>query len=539
MKRTYTIGIDYGTLSARALLLCVDTGEEVAVAEYVYPHGVMDRELPCGKKLPPRYALQHPQDYLDALSTTVREVLSGANVSAEDVAGLCIDFTSCTVISMTEDGTPLCFLEEYREEPLAYAKLWKHHGAIPYADEINEKARERGEKWLSAFGGTVSSEWLLPKTVETLREAPRLFDATARFSEAGDWLSFLLTGEHTTSASFAGFKALWTAESGFPSNDFFCAVDPRLDGIMGTKLCDVVRPAAASVGKLDARGARLTGLKEGTVLASPSVDAATPMAALNSIEEGELTLIVGTSNVDLLLSKEAMDIPGLCGYAKDSVVEGYYTYEAGQAGAGDMFSWFVHNCIPRAYEDEATAAGMNIHAYLRKKAAALRIGESGLVALDWFNGNRSILKNEALTGLIFGLTLKTRPEEIYRALIEATAFGTRRIMDRFDEYGVAIDRICAAGGIAKKDPMMMQIYADVTNKVIRVVESAQPAARGCALYAAVAAGLFSDIQAAAKNLALPEAARYVPIAENSKAYAPIYAEYVRLYDYFGKGDHLL
>ncbi len=538
MSNQYTIGIDFGTLSARAVLLCAETGEELAASEFVYPHGVMDTALPSGKRLPPRYALQHPQDYLDALKMTVGEVLRQGNIPASSVVGLCIDFTSCTVISMAADGTPLCMTEAYCDHPLAYAKLWKHHGAIPYAEEITAKARARGERWLPLCGGTVSSEWLLPKVAETLREAPELYRDTARFAEAGDWLSFLLTGEHTTSASFAGLKALWTAEDGFPSNDFFISVDPRLDGILGSKLCSDVRPAAASVGRLTDAGAALTGLAAGTVLAAPAIDGTPPVPALSSVKKGEMTMIVGTSSVDLLLAEAAKAVPGLCGCAKDAVIPDYYTYEAGQTGVGDMFAWFVQNCVPRAYEEEAEALGMNIHAYLRNKASALRIGESRLIALDWFNGNRSILKNEALTGLILGLTINTRPEEIYRALIEATAFGTRKIIERFEEYGLAVDCICAAGGIAQKDPMMMQIYADVTQREIRVVNAKQPAARGCAIYAAVAAGLFPNLDTAVRHFALPEAARYTPVPAHSAAYEPLYAEYSRLYAYFGKGDHI-
>ena len=297
---------------------------------------------------------------------------------------------------------------------------------------------------------------------------------------------------------------------------------------MGTKLCDDVYPSGSCVGTLTARGAELTGLCEGTPVGAPLVDGGSPMAALCVTEPGELSLVVGTSNVDHVLTKEGKEIPGVCGYVKGSIVPEYYTIEAGQAGAGDTFSWFVHNCIPRAYEEEAAALGMSIHAYLRQKASALLIGESRLIALDWFNGNRSVLKDDALSGMILGLTLKTRPEEIYRALIEATAFGTRMIVDNFEAHGVAIDGICVAGGIAQKDPMMMQIYADVTNKEMRVVDSAQVAARGSAIYAAVAAGLFADVTTAAKHYALPDKAYYHPIPENVAAYNTLYAEYKTL-----------
>ncbi|MBQ9760199.1 MAG: ribulokinase, partial [Clostridia bacterium] len=535
--KQYLIGLDFGTLSVRALLMDAETGMETAVAEYIYPHAVMDHALPNGRPLPERFALQHPQDYLDGMKQTVAQVLAKGKVKSEAVVGICVDFTSCTVVAMNEAGVPLCLLEEFADEPHAYVKLWKHHGALEYAEEINQKAEARGEAWLATYGGKISCEWMLPKVLETLREAPKVFDATARFADAGDWLSFLLTGKHTAAAGFAGLKTLWRADHGFPSNDFFKAVDPRLDGIMGAKLCNDVYASGSCVGRLTAMGAELCGLAEGTPLAAPLVDGGAPMAALNVTGLGEMSLVVGTSNVDHVLGTKPIDIPGICGYVKGSIVPEYYTFEAGQAGVGDIFSWFVHNCVPRAYEEEATACGMNIHAYLRKKASALRVGENHLIALDWFNGNRNILKDDALSGMIVGLTLNTRPEEIYRALIEATAFGTRMIVENFEANGLPVERVCVAGGIAQKDPMMMQIYADVLKKELRVVDSAQAAARGSAIYAAVAAGLFADVPSTAVHYALPEKARYTPDPSNAVTYDALYAEYQLLHDYFGRGTN--
>ena len=535
MKK-YLIGIDFGTLSARALLMDAQSGEELATSEFFYPHGVMDKTLPSGHPLPSKYALQHPQDYLDALKSTVSGVLHQSGVAREDVVALGIDFTTCTVVPMSEDGTPLCMLDGLENEPHAYVKLWKHHGALPYAEEINRIAMERGEAWLDWFGGSVSCEWLLPKIVEVLREAPALYERTARFAEACDWLSYLLTGEHTAGACCTGLKALYS-ENGFPSNDFYRAIDTRLDGILGTKICTDVRDTGSAVGHLTAQGAALTGLAEGTILTSPVADASASIPALASIDEREMTLIVGTSNVEFILTSEMHRIPGLFSASKGGVLPDRYMLECGQAGAGDMFSWFVHNCVPRAYEEEAERQGMNLHAYLRACASKLKIGENHLIALDWFNGNRSVLKNEALSGMIVGLTLGTRPEEIYRALIEATAFGVRKIIENFEENNVAIDRICVAGGIAQKDPMMMQIYADVLRRERRIAGTAQSAARGCAINAAVAAGLFANIPSAVEHYALPDKAHYHPIPENSEAYDRIYAEYLRLHDYFGKGGN--
>ncbi len=535
MKKRYVLGVDFGTLSARALLIDAESGSEVAEASCSYPHGVMDMTLPCGKKLPPKYALQHPSDYLDVLGKTVRNVLTLAGVSPEEVAGMGIDFTTCTWLPIDTDGTPLCLLPRYENEPHAYVKLWKHHGATTYAEEIDRVAVQRKEKWFSVYGQKSSSEWALAKTLETLREAPKVFDDAYRFMEVADWLSLLLTGKETHGINFAGLKAFWSGDhGGFPGNDYMKAVDPRFDNIIGGKLSASVNALPEIAGTLNDKGAALTGLNVGTPLALPIADAHAAVPGLNVTKEGDLLLIVGTSSVHMVNAKERHNITGICGYVKDGVIPGYYIYEAGQAGCGDCFDWFVKNCIPAAYRDEADKRGISIHAYLREKAIPLTPGESGLLALDWWNGSRSPLKNDCVSGTILGLTMTTKPEEIYRALIEATAFGTRQIIENFENGGIAINNICAAGGIALKDAMMMHIYADVTGRTIHVARTAQAAARGSAVMAAVAAGLFSDIKEAAAHFAQEPAFTYHPNPKNHEIYNKLYAEYRRLHDYFGK-----
>ena len=531
--KQYTVGVDFGTLSGRALLLDAASGEVLATSVLEYPHGVMDRELPCGKKLPPQFALQHPADYLQVLKTTVPDVLRQAEVAPEDVAGLCIDFTTCTLVSVDKDGMPLCMDPKYENEPHAYVKLWKHHGAQAEADYINDLARERGEEWLKVYGGKLSSEWALPKILETLHKAPEVFADTARFSDAGDWLSLVLTGEESHAAGFAGFKFLWGADRGYPSDDFFAAVDPRLAGLVGTKLSSEVRTVEKTAGVLSQKGAELTGLPAGTPLALPILDAHAAMPALGIVAPGTLMTIIGTSGVELIHADSKLDLPGICGYVRDSVVPGLYTYEAGQSGVGDCFDWFVKNGVPEDYRLAAREAGVSIHKYLREKAKALRVGESGLLALDWLNGNRSTLQDADLSGLVLGITLSTRPEEIYRALIEATAFGLRRIVDVFAKGGMEITTICASGGIAKKDEMLMQIYADVCNKPFAVVDTEQGAAHGSAIYAAVAAGLYPSVTEASEVLSVKDAKTYTPDSENAARYEALYEEYCRLYDYFG------
>ena len=535
----YVIGIDYGTLSGRCVLVDVNSGDEIAESVLNYAHAVMDECLPNGDKLPSSYALQHPEDYLDVLKITVPDVLNKANVTADDVVGLGIDFTACTVLPMDENGTPLCMKDEYKDNKHAYVKLWKHHAAQGEADDINELAAKRGEKWLSIYGGKISCEWALPKILQVLREAPEIYENTFRFIEAADWLSLMLTGEETHSAPFAGYKGLWNAETGYPSNDFMVALDSRLDGIVGTKLSTNVLGMDKTAGKIDARGAQLTGLKVGTPVALPMIDAHAAMPALNITGDGDLMLILGTSACHILNSKDVKNVEGICGYVKDGVIPGLYTYEAGQAGVGDIFDWFVKNCVPASYTGEAKEKGISIHKLLREKASKLEVGESGLLALDWWNGNRSVLVNSNLTGMILGMTLGTKPEEIYRALIEATAYGLKVIVEQYEKSGIAIESICAAGGIAQKDEMMMQIYADVLDRDIRIAGSTQAGALGSAIYAAVAANIYTDVKTAAKKLSKSDVKLYKPIKENVMTYKMLYKEYKILHYYFGKENMVM
>lgn len=531
----YVIGIDFGTLSGRALLMNAETGEEIADSTLEYTHGVMDVTLPSGKKLPPNYALQHPADYIEVLTTTVGNVIKKSGVDTAEVVGFGIDFTSCTLIPVDCNMQPLCLKEGYGDNPHAYVKLWKHHGAQPEADEINALATARGEKWLPYFGGRLSSEWVLPKVLEILHDAPEIYDETYRFIEAGEWLAYQLSGNEVHNPNFAGFKNLWTKKYGFPSNDFFVSLDPRLSGIIGTKLSDKISNIDSTAGVLNENGARLTGLRAGTALALPIIDAHSAIPALNMVRDGDITLTIGTSSGYMLNTKVDMTVDGICATVGDGLFKDLYTHEAGQSAVGDIFAWFVNNCVPESYETEAREKGISIHKLLREKAQALRPGESGLIALDWHNGNRSVLDNGDLSGLILGLTLQTRPEEIYRALIESVAFGTKVIFDRFEECGATIKNVCAAGGIAQKDEMMMQIYADVLKKPIRIAGTKQACARGAAIMATVAAGCYSDLVSACDALAIPDYCVYYPNEENREIYEKLFAEYKTLHDYFGRG----
>lgn len=535
----YTIGLDYGTLSGRAVLVNVQTGEEKATATLDYPHGVMDSALPDVTRLGVDWALQHPQDYLDVLQAVVPTVLREGGVTPAQIIGVGIDFTACTLLPVKQDGTPLCFLEQFCNQPHAYIKLWKHHAAQDHANRLNKIAEQTGQPWLARYGGKISSEWLVPKIWQTLEEAPEIYAQADAFIEAADWLVWQLTGKQTRNSCTAGYKALWHKRDGYPDKAFFKALDPRLENVVEEKLNCPVSPLGAKAGELTAEAAAWTGLQPGTAVAVANVDAHVCVPAVGIDGPGKMLAIMGTSTCHLVLDKQERSVPGICGTVEDGILPGFFGYEAGQSCVGDHFAWFVENCVPAAYVQAAKKEDISVFAYLRQKAERLLPGESGLVALDWWNGNRSVLVDVDLTGLMLGMTLQTKPEEMYRALIEATAFGTRRIIDAFTEGGVPVDSFYAAGGISQKDPFTMQIYADIINRPVYIAGSLQGPALGSAIFGAVAAGEkaggYDTVFAAARKLGKIKDTVYTPNPENNKIYEKIYREYLLLHDYFGRG----
>lgn len=535
----YTIGIDFGTLSGRAVLVNVNTGKEVASAVYEYPHAVMDEKLPSGKELGHDWALQHPQDYIDVLANTIPAVLKEADIDPADVIGVGTDFTACTLLPVKSDGTPLCFLPEYADNPHAYVKLWKHHAAQDKANALNEIASNRGESWLSNYGGKISSEWVFPKIWEVLDEAPEVYKEADRFVEAADWIIWQLTGKETRNSCTAGYKAIWNKRAGYPSNDFFKALDPRLENVVDEKLSRDILPLGSKAGEINEKAAELTGLKPGTAVAVGNVDAHVCVPAVGIDSPGKMLAIMGTSTCHILMGTEEIAVPGICGVVEDGVLPGYFGYEAGQSCVGDHFAWFIDNCLPASYYEDAKKQGKNIYTYLREKAEKQKPGESGLLALDWWNGNRSVLVDVDLTGMMLGMTLQTRPEEMYRALIEATAYGTRMIIESFRENGVPVNEFYASGGISQKDPMTMQIYADIIDMPIKIAGTTQGPALGSAIFASVAAGKekggYDSVFEATKVMGKVRDTVYEPIPENVKIYDKLFAEYKILHDYFGRG----
>lgn len=542
MGKKYAIGVDFGTLSGRAVLVEVANGHEIATAVKDYTHGVMDKYLPDGiTKLGSDWALQHPGDWLEVFADTIPAVINEAGVNAADVIGIGVDFTACTIMPVYKDGTPLCLTEKFRSNPHAWPKLWKHHAAQEEANRLNEIALERGEKFVNRYGGKQSSEWAVAKVMQLVNEAPEIYDEMDRFIEATDWVTWQLTGVEKRQICTAGYKGVWHKREGYPSKNFFKSLHPKLENYVEDKLSSELLPLGSKAGEISETASKLTGLEHGTAVCVGNVDAHVSVPAVGITEPGKILLIMGTSTCDILLGTEEKVVPGMCGVVEDGAMPGYFAYEAGQSCVGDHFSWFVKNCVPPSYVNEAKERGIDIYKLLEEKAAKLKIGESGLLALDWWNGNRSVLVDVDLTGLIIGCTLSTKPEEIFRALVEATAYGQRMIIETFVNSGVPIYEVYACGGIASKNDFMMQIYADVLNKDIKIAASNQTPALGAAIFAAVAAGKerggYESVYDAAKAMGKVKDKFFKPIKSNVEAYNKLYAEYSILHDFFGRGGN--
>lgn len=538
----YTIGVDFGTESGRSMLVDVSDGREVATAVYQYSNSVIDERLPeSGVRLEPDWALQDPQDYIRTFQITIPAVLKQSGVDPADVIGIGVDFTACTMLPTKADGTPLCWLPEFRAKPHAWVKLWKHHAAQPEADTINETARAMGETWLERYGGKVSSEWFFSKALQIANEAPEIYAAADRLLEAADWVIWQLTGVETRNSCTAGYKALWSKREGFPSKAYFAALNPLLENVIDEKMTRNISPIGDKAGGLTAQAAQWTGLKPGTAVAVANVDAHVAVPATTVVEPGRMVMIMGTSTCHMVLGTEEHLVPGICGYVEDGILPGLFGYEAGQSCVGDHFAWFTENCVPGSYEREAEKRGINIHQLLEEKAAMLKPGESGLLALDWWNGNRSVLVDADLTGLLIGATLLTRPEEIYRALIEATAYGTRVIVEALENNGVPVTELVACGGLPEKNKLLMQIYADVTGREFKVSASGQTPALGSAMFGAVAAGKaaggYDQIHAAAAQMSRLKDETFKPNLQAKLVYDKLFSEYIALHDYFGRGEN--
>ena len=538
----YTIGLDFGTNSVRCLIVDVTDGRELSTAVYEYPTGEAGIILdPADHNL----ARQDPADYLKGTKATIKTAIAQAkkavkNFKPGQVIGIGIDTTGSTPIPVDKNGTPLSMLKEFKGNPNACAWLWKDHTGHAEAAEITRLAEKEQPQYLAKCGGTYSSEWFFSKILHCLRTDPKVFDAACTWVEHADWLPAVLTGTEAPNKlrrcrCAAGHKAMFNDDwGGYPDEAFLSKFDPKLGRLRKT-LSDQTYAVDQKAGLLTDEWAKRLGLPARIPVAMGAFDA--HLGAVGSgIREGVLVKIIGTSTCDMVVAPSGTklpDIPGICGIVDGSVLPGHFGLEAGQSAVGDIFNWFVNYIQPGG-------AKAGSHKALTERAAKLKPGQSGLLALDWNNGNRTVLVDQRLTGLLLGQTLHTRPEEIYRALIEATAFGAMTIINRFEEYGVKVSEVINCGGIAEKNPLLMQIYADVTGREMKISRSAQSCALGACIAGAVVAGKkaggydrFADAQAAMCGI---KDVTYKPIARNNKAYRQLYALYNQLHDAFGVRD---
>jgi len=523
----YSLGFDFGTESVRVIVVDIADGRVAGHASHAYAHGVIDERLPgSDDELPPDYALQHPQDWLDSLAAACRNAVKQSGVGADEIIGIGVDFTSCTMLPCRAHGTPLCLLEQFKSTPLAWPKLWKHHGAKAEAQRINEVARERNEPWLARYGGSIGLEWFFPKTLETLNHAPQVYAAAELFIEAGDWLVWqLVSGPFprcdasaiVRSTCQAGYKAQWNAQGGYPSREYFRAVDPRFENVVAEKMRGDLRSPGRKSGGLCGGAAELLGLREGTPVSAAIIDAHAGVPGAGVASPSTMVMVLGTSSCHMMNSRIEQLAPGIAGVVEDGILPGYFGYETGQASVGDAFAWLIETF--KLSHDE-----------LSREAAKLAPGSGGVLAIDWFNGCRTPLMDSNVSGAFVGLTLATKPEQLYRALIEATAFGVRWIVETLRESGVPVRRFVASGGLPNKSPLLMQIYADVLNEKICLAESDQSVALGAAILGCLAAGEavtgYAQVSQAIHAMARQrEDLVYRPDLQARKEYGALYALY--------------
>ncbi|PZO61799.1 MAG: ribulokinase [Pseudoxanthomonas suwonensis] len=529
---TYVLGIDFGTESARAVLVRLTDGAEIATAVHPYQHGVMDETLThTGAKLPPDTAMQDPDDYLASLQAVVRSVVSRSRVDPEQVIGLGIDTTACTLVLTDAQLVPLPRLTRWRSQPLAYARLWKHHAAQQCAEELIAAAEAEGGMFLPQYGGRLSSEWLLPKALQTLREAPEVYAAAERILEQQDWIVSTLVGHEVRSAAVAGYKGTYRAEGeGYPSAAFLNSVHDGFASVLDKVGHEFLAPGAGA-GTLSGEWAEKLGLSRHTTVATGNIDAHAAVLGSGVVDPGVMVAVMGTSVCNLIVTDDYAEPVGIQGVVLDGILPGKWGYEAGQAGFGDTFGWFVRHLAGADVADNAAITGRSVFEVLEEQAAALNPGGSGLMVLDWLSGNRSILIDSNLSGAVIGLTLATRSHHLYRALLEAAAFGQKVIVEAFEQAGVNVDRFVVSGGIPRKSPLLMQILADVTGRRIEVSPSSNSSALGAALHAAIAAGAKTWKEAA--GLAPSITVAHNPDPERTAAYESLYTLYRKLHDDLG------
>ena len=539
----YSIGLDFGTESCRAIIIDVNCGKVCGSTISNYRNSVIDKFLPNQSdfQLPDKWALQNPDDYIESMIKSVKKLLDISKISPDKICGLGIDFTSCTIIPTDEFGKPLSYFVEYKNNPHAWAKLWKHHSSDEQAKKITMIANENNLDWIEKYGGSISAEWLISKGLQILEEAPEIYKASKYFVEAGDWIVWQLTGKLIRNKCAAGYKGLWNEDNGYPDKIFLSKLNKDFIDFYDHKIFGEVINSGKKVSTLNKEFSELLGLNIDTIISSAIIDAHSAFIGVGISKPKKMMIILGTSACHIVLSEEYKFIKGISGIVKDGIIDGYYAYEGGQASFGDNLKWFVENLTPIKYFKEAENLGVSIYDLLEDYAS--KLDESKIISLDWFNGNRTPLVDSNLSGLIVGMNVTTEAPEIYLSLLESLAYGSKIILDQFKENGIEIEEIICSGGISKKSKLLMQILSDVTNRKISVIESDQASAIGAAILGALASGSkfggYDNIEEAMLNMSSSINEVYSPNTANQLKYSKLFYEYKRLFHYFSKENNIM
>ncbi|WP_145477253.1 ribulokinase [Staphylococcus warneri] len=528
---SYSIGIDYGTASGRVILVNTSDGKIVSSYEETYQHGTIAEEL-GGETLPHNYFLQHAGDYHHVLENGVKHVLEESQINKDEVVGIGVDFTSCTVVFLDENFRPLHMNEDLSHHPHAYVKLWKHHGAQDEATQMVEANEKANQNWLDYYGHSVNSEWMIPKILEVKHKAPELLERAHYIMEAGDYMTSLLVNQNIRSNCGIGFKGFYDEVNGF-NYDFFETVDPELPQIIKDKCEAPVIQIGDSAGSLSEYYQNLCGLSSNVQISPYMIDAHSGVLGAGAIEKGEFTPVIGTSTCHLMLDPKQEPIPSITGSVKDAIIPGLYAYEAGQAAVGDLFS-YSERMAPQHIVEEAAKQDKSVLEYLETLASQIPVEDQHVVVLDWHNGNRSILSDSHLTGSVFGLTLQTPFEMVHRAYLESTAFGTKMIMKQFEDNDIPVHTVYASGGIPKKSQLLVDIYANVLNKKVVVLESSNATALGAAMLGANVGGAYDTLRETVQHMKQPVYYEKQPDPEKVKHYEKLFDKYQKLHDLLGR-----
>ena len=527
---SYSIGVDYGTGSGRAFL--VDTRNGKIIDKYIkpYTHGTIEKNL-NGVKLPHSFSLQNGNDYMEVLEEGVPYLIESSGINPEEIVGIGIDFTSSTVMFTDEHLEPIHNLPGFENNPHAYVKLWKHHGAQAEADQLFQTVLDNKSRWLGYYGFNVSSEWMIPKIMEVMNKAPEVLEKTANIMEAGDWIVNKLTGQNVRSNCGLGFKSFWEENEGF-HYDLFDKVNDQLSDVVREKVDAPIVKIGETVGQISEEMAEKLGLSTKTKVSPFIIDAHSSLLGIGSQQDKQMTMVIGTSTCHLMLNEQQHQVPGISGSVKGAIIPDLYAYEAGQSAVGDLFE-YIANQSPKAYVDEANERDISIFELLNEKVKDQMPGESGLIVLDWHNGNRSVLSDSNLKGCVFGMSLQTTHEELYRAYLEATAFGTKMIMQQYQSWNMDVEDVFACGGIPKKNPLMMDIYANVLNKKVTIIDSEYAPAIGAAILGSVCGGAHQTLNEAIESMKEPVLYEVTPDPEKVKRYKKLFSAYKELHDIHG------